>query len=112
MGRGGYLGGSTMLHGGGGLIPYPEGRKAQGTKRRRRSSLQMELEQAKHDKGKFIAQCFAAYLKGGEPPKPPRAIRSYLVAPIREAGGTLEWASTQPEFRKLLDRHNYRQKGR
>ena len=123
MGKGGYLGGSTIIYPGGRWssdpLNFPD--RANGHKKAPTRAKKAGSRNGVTDDATALAAVFEAhrlsYLhsildafirKASSFPAAPKKARNLLAAQVIKAGGEMSWARKQPEFLKLAEKKRKR----
>jgi hypothetical protein len=100
MGRGGYLGGSTIIYPGSDWFSGVVKREPSATKARRR---RVTTNNCSSEGLAFLERVVRAELDRKTIPEVSSTMSEELRVEIRRAGGPLEWAKTRKEYRRLKE---------
>lgn len=130
MGKGGYLGGSTVVGGFGwssfdpasgrmakGNAKKQSSQKAKAKSTRKKASVEPPKKTAQKEKRHpnfdlfrliYLEAIIDAALRAMAAPLPPKRAREQLSAATLSAGGPIRWAKAQPEYKVTLERKQQR----
>lgn len=131
MGKGGYLGGSTIVGGFGWSSFDPASTGAKHVKRKAKrgqpspqATSKGDLDGDRKQTGRrrpakpdvlriiYLEAIIDAALRAQPAPFPPRAVREKLRAETVSAGGAIAWAKRQPEYAAILKKRQKRLAGK
>jgi len=90
MGKGNYTGGSTLIKPGSSLLS--------GYSKRKKRNRVKQTDRMLQDN--YLRNLISAELNGTDVPNPPQKIREDLEEFIEKAGGAIEWARSQPDYKR------------